>query len=316
MRPLLFTLSLFTLFTLPLPLQTPHSTPAASPRTPNSVPTASPQTPSHPISCSPVPHPHPIPHPHPAPGFITIPAGTYRIGKKGSSRNPPRTVHIPSFRIAIYETTNRQFAAFVAATHYITDAERHHNAMVFEPGLEEFRWMRDSTANWRWPNGITRGSIQDRMDHPVTCITYRDALAYCTWAKMRLPTLEEWEVACRAGTQTDYFFGSEDSRIGEYANIWHGRDHLKADSTDGYMYTAPVGSFKPNPWGLYDMYGNVFEYCTGKLSPAESPTTAHGRGGSWWCSRNSCHSFNSYSVGSINIHASFSNLGFRVVSQP
>jgi formylglycine-generating enzyme len=256
----------------------------------------------------------PPPRDHPNRGFMTVPAGTYSVGKKGSSRNPQRTVHINSFRIAIYETTNRQFAAFIAATHYVTDAERHHNAMVFEPGLEEFRWMQDSTANWRWPNGITRGGIQNRMDHPVTCITYNDALAYCAWAKVRLPTLEEWEVACRAGTQTDYFFGAEDSRIGEYANIWHGHDHLKADYTDGYMYTAPVGSFKPNPWGLYDMYGNVFEYCTGKLSPAESPSIAHGRGGSWWCSKNSCHSFNSYSIGSINIHASFSNLGFRVAT--
>lgn len=256
----------------------------------------------------------PAPREHPAPGFILVPAGIYTIGKEGSRKNPLRTVRIDSFRLAIYETTNRQFAAFVAATHYITDAERYHDAMVFEPGLEEFRWLRDSTANWRWPNGITRGGIQDRMDHPVTCITYRDALAYCAWAKVRLPTLEEWEVACRAGTHTDYFFGSEDSRIGEYANIWHGHDHLKADHGDPYLYTAPVGSFKPNPWGFYDIYGNVFEFCTGKLSPTESPTLAHGRGGSWWCSKSSCHSFNSYDIGSINIHASFSNLGFRVVA--
>ncbi|HET6256611.1 MAG TPA: SUMF1/EgtB/PvdO family nonheme iron enzyme [Puia sp.] len=270
------------------------------------------QHPPHPaqptIPCTPPPHNRPQPR------FITVPAAGYNIGKKGSSRNPPRTVHTGSFRIAIYETTNREFAAFVAATHYVTDAERHHNAMVFEPGLEEFRWIHDSTANWRWPNGVTRGGIQDRMNHPVTCITCHDALAYCAWAKVRLPTLEEWEIACRAGTRTDYFFGSEDSRIGEYANVWHGHDHLKPDHSDGYMYTSPVGAFKPNPWGLYDMYGNVFEYCTGKLSPTESPATAHGRGGSWWCSKNSCHSFNSYAIGSVNIHASFSNLGFRVVA--
>ena len=246
-------------------------------------------------------------------GFVMVPKGRYEVGRKGDLENPLRAVQADSFRIAIYETTNRQFAAFIKATGYVTDAERRHDAMVFHPGLPEFRWIRDSTAYWRWPNGINRGDISNRMDHPVTCISYRDVQAYCTWAGVRLPTLEEWEIACRARTRTDYFFGSDDKRIGEYANIWHGRDHMKADHGDEYMYTAPVGSFKPNSWGLFDMYGNVFEFCTGKLSPSESPAVAHGRGGSWWCSKNSCHSFNSYSVGKVRVHASFSNQGFRVV---
>ena len=246
-------------------------------------------------------------------GSVLVPKGEYQVGKKDSRQNPLRTVAVDSFRIAVYETTNREFAVFVAATGYVTDAEKRHNAMVFRPGLEEFRWIGDSTACWRWPNGISRGGIKDKMNHPVTSISYYDIRAYCAWAHVRLPTLEEWEIACRAGSKTDYFFGSEDSRIGEYANIWRGHDHMKADHSDGYMYTSPVGSFKPNPWGLYDMYGNVFEFCTGKLLPSESPTVAHARGGSWWCSKNSCHSFNSYSIGQVNVHASFSNQGFRVV---
>jgi sulfatase modifying factor 1 len=245
--------------------------------------------------------------------FAGVRSGVYLVGRKDDPRNPLRTVKLDSFRIAIYETTNRQFAAFVAATGYITDAEKRHDGMVFEPGLAEFRWLRDSTACWRWPNGKGRGGIGDRMDHPVTAISYRDVQAYCGWAGVRLPTLEEWEVACRAGTKTDYFFGKEDSRIGDYANIWHSRDHLTADHGDRYLYTSPVGKFKPNPWDLYDMYGNVFEFCTGKVLPGESPTLAHARGGSWWCSRNSCHSFNSNDIGQVNIHASFSNQGFRVV---
>lgn len=73
----------------------------------------------------------------------------------------------------------------------ITDAEKKKDALVFEPGLEELRWKNDPTACWRFPNGISRGGIDDKMDHPVTCISYTDIIAYCQWAKVRLPTLDE-----------------------------------------------------------------------------------------------------------------------------
>ena len=249
----------------------------------------------------------------PKDGFVLVPKGQYTIGKRNFLTNPLRKATVDSFYIAVCETTNRQFAAFVTSTGYKTDAERRHDAMVFAPGLPEFRWLQDSTACWQYPNGIVRGGITAKMDHPVTCISYSDILAYCSWARVRLPTLEEWEIACRAGTTTDYFFGDDDQKIGRYANIWQAHDHLSADSSDGFMYTAPVGSFAPNPWGLYDMYGNVFEFCTGKLEAKEKGNIAHARGGSWWCSAATCHFFNSYDIGRVNIHASFSNQGFRVV---
>lgn len=245
-------------------------------------------------------------------GFVDVKAGPYKLGKAGYLENYPRTVKLGAFEIARTETTNEEFGAFVKATGYVTDAERFHNAMVFEPGLKEFRWLRDPTASWRYPNGKTRGNISEKKDHPVTSISFHDALAYCKWAGVRLPTLDEWEAACRAGTTGDYFFGSDGSLIGQYANIWHGRDHLKADMSDGYMYTAPVASFKPNPIGLYDMYGNVFEFCTGRLPSDASKTAVHARGGSWWCSKNACCFFNSADIGTVNIRASFSNQGFRV----
>jgi sulfatase modifying factor 1 len=243
--------------------------------------------------------------------FILVPRGQYTIGKKSFPQNPFRKVRVDSFWIAVYETTNSQFAEFVSATSYVTDAEKKHNAMVFQPGLEEFRWIKDSTAYWRFPNGVSRGGIENKMNHPVTCISYEDILAYCKWASVRLPTLEEWEIACRAGSTTDYFFGVDDKKISIYANIWHGHDHMHADNSDGYMYTAPVGSFAPNPWGLFDVYGNVFEFCSGKIKTSESKTVAHARGGSWWCSKRACHFFNSFDIGSVNKHASFSNQGFR-----
>ena len=122
-----------------------------------------------------------------------------------------------------------------------------------------------------------------------------------------------WEVASRAGVETDYFFGSTPDQIGRYANIWHGRDHLKADYSDGYMYTSPVGKFLPNPWGLYDIYGNVFQFCTGHVASDRSTHVAHARGGSWWCSAHACCFFNSVDIGTVNVWASFSNQGFRVV---
>jgi sulfatase modifying factor 1 len=245
-------------------------------------------------------------------GFVLIPKGQYTIGKKGNLRNPYRLVKADSFWIAATETTNADFATFVAATAYKTDAERKQDALVYKPGVKEFEWVNDTTACWRYPNGIGEGGIDHKMDHPVTCISYSDILAYCKWAGVRLPTLEEWEIACRAGTKTDYFFGNNQPAINKYANIWYGKDHITPDSTDGYKFTSPVGSFAPNAWGLYDVYGNVFEFCTGKVSASESKTIAHARGGSWWCSRYACNYFNSYDIGRVNIHASFSNQGFRV----
>jgi formylglycine-generating enzyme len=245
--------------------------------------------------------------------YVLISKGIFTIGKKNHLLNPQRKVEVNDFYIAKTETTNQQFSLFVATTLYKTDAERMHNAMVFQPGLKEFEWIEDSTAYWRYPNGISRGGIENKMDHPVTCISFTDIQAYCKWAGVRLPSLPEWEIASRAGSDSDYFFGNNKEKIKLYANIWQGRNHLKADSSDGYMYTSPVASFAPNALGLYDMYGNVFEFCTGKLKESEKSTIAHARGGSWWCSKNACNFFNSYDIGRVNIRASFSNQGFRAV---
>lgn len=246
--------------------------------------------------------------------FVHIPKGEYWLGSREHQLNPLRKVSSPGFDIATTELTNRLFEKFVKATHYKTDAERLKNAMVFAPGLAEFRWLSDSTAYWRFPNGTSREGIADKMNHPVTTISYADAAAYCKWAKVRLPTLDEWEIASRAGAKTTYFWGDDPKQISEYANIWHGRDHLSADFTDGYMYTAPVASFKPNGFGLYDIYGNVFEFCEGTLkTDPENRKIGHARGGSWWCSNYACGFFNSLDVGRNNPHASFSNQGFRVL---
>lgn len=248
--------------------------------------------------------------------FIPVAAGTYTVGQQGHKLNPLRKVTVKAFSIGATEITNEQFARFVTATGYRTDAERMKNAMVFEPGLEEFEWLQDSTANWRFPNGRSRGNLDGKARHPVTTISYADIQAYCAWAGVRLPSFDEWEIASRAGSPDPYFWGKDKQQIGVYANIWHGRDHRIADSSDGYLYTAPVASFKPNAYGLYDVYGNVFEFCEGSLpTDPKGRKLAHARGGSWWCSKNACSFFNSVDIGRVSPHASFSNQGFRVVQR-
>src|ERR1043165_9725074 len=106
--------------------------------------------------------------------FVLVKKGTYTVGKKGHSLNPQRKVSVDDFYISKTETTNQEFKKFIEATGYKTDAERLKNAMVFKPGLKEFDWLEDSTAYWRFPNGISRGGIDNKMNHPVTCISYSD----------------------------------------------------------------------------------------------------------------------------------------------
>ncbi len=246
------------------------------------------------------------------PELVSIPENQYVLGEKHSILNPLRKIRVNAYMISKTEITNFQFEQFVKATGYVTDAEKFQNAMVFEAGLPEFRWINDPSAYWRFPNGKTRGGIEQKPNHPVTTISFQDALEFCKWADVRLPNLDEWEVACRAGSTGRWFFGEDRSQIIKYANIWHGRNHLKPDLTDGFQYTSPVGYFLPNKFGLYDMYGNVFEFCSGKLINDENPRRMHSRGGSWWCSKNSCSFFNSVDIGSVDIRASFSNQGFRI----
>ncbi len=246
--------------------------------------------------------------------FAEVPGGEYELGYLNNRFNLPHTITVDTFLISSTEITNRQFEEFISATAYITTAERFQNAMVFYPGLDEFEWVEDSTANWKYPNGITRGSIEDKMDHPVATISYYDAIAYCEWAGVRLPTVDEWEIASRGKTNSIFFWGNDTASITTYANIWTALDHRMEDKADKFIYTSPVATYKPNQFGLYDMYGNVFEFCADL--PVAFEKTDHiacTRGGSWWCSVNSCSSFNSVFVGRVEKEASFSNQGFRVV---
>ncbi len=246
--------------------------------------------------------------------FVSIPGGVYQVGSDESRSNKKRQVDVSSFDISMYEITNAQFKTFIDCTNYVTLAERLKNSQVFLPNIKEYHWVRDTTANWRYPQGLAFFCVDSMPNYPVTGIAMQDAMAFCQWAKMRLPTLDEWEIACRAGTSTTYYWGEDTSKINNYANIWMGKSHSAFYQDDPYCFAAPVGSFMPNQWGLYDMLGNVFELCSGSL-PSDKKYTVHARGGSWWCSLSTCGYFNAINIGGYHKKASFSNIGFRVVKE-
>ncbi len=249
-------------------------------------------------------------------GFVLVPAGTYELGKTNHRINPKRQVEAESFLISEAEITNAQWQVFIEETGYQTTAERFKNAMTFYVGLDEFKWVMDSTANWRFPFGEAEGGIEEKMDHPVTCISYYDIQKYCAWAKAELPTVDQWEIACRANTAGPYHFEGGRDSLNLYANIWQSETHKEVTVEEDYLYTSPVKSYQANPWGLYDMYGNCFEFCADRPEIwKDNEAVACARGGSWWCSSASCNFFNSNDIGTVNKRASFSNHGFRVVKK-
>lgn len=245
--------------------------------------------------------------------LVIVPRGTYAVGSAESLTNPARRVTLESFAIATKETTNAQFAAFVAATGFVTDAENQGIGKVALEGMADWKWEQVEGAHWRRPMGSRGPGWEELKDHPVTQISGADAEAYCRWLGVRLPTLDEWEVAARAGAATLYPWGKDyDPKM---ANTWDGRTHLKNTRLDGFVYTAPTGSFPANAWGLYDVIGNVFEYCSGipaGMPPKESARLIVGRGGSWWCSAGTCHFYNLMDIGQMDRRGSLSNQGFRI----
>lgn len=245
--------------------------------------------------------------------FILVPAGEYAVGAPGNAVNPKRKVTLTAFRIADAETTNAQFAEFVKKTGYVSDAEKTGFGKVCLEGMVDWQWEQVEGASWRWPRGRKGPAASTLPDHPVTQISGHDAEAYCQWLGARLPTLDEWEVAARAGQTALYPWGKayQDKR----ANIWNGDSHRENARTDGHVYTSPVRFFPPNAWGLHDVIGNVFEYCSGFPLGYQERRKAgmiSARGGSWWCSAGTCSFYNLVDIGSMVSRGSLGNQGFRV----
>ena len=250
-----------------------------------------------------------------------------RRKKFGNDQYPQHRVGISRpFRIGTYEVTRGQFAAFVQATGYKTEGERDGQGGVgIDPKTGKIK--RDKAFTWRNP-GFPQGD-----SHPVVCVSWNDAVAFCEWLSQkegktyRLPTEAEWEYACRAGTTTVFSNGDDPRKLVEVANILDEAytempPRPQPDLNDGYAGTAPVGSFHPNAFGLYDMHGNAWEWCQDRYdegyyghSPDTDPTgPPEGdrvtRGGAIDCPPRYCFSANRDRV---KASERVGNLGFRVV---
>ena len=234
--------------------------------------------------------------------MVFIPSGTFVMGGDSlwgrADEFPRHEVKVSSFYMDIHEVTNAQFRAFVDATGYVTTAERKPDweelkkqvpvgtprpadsvlvaaSLVFSPPKQPVSlnnssawWKWVSGADWRHPQGL-KSNIQGKDNYPVVQVSWDDAKAYANWAGKRLPTEAEWEYAARGGKpKSIYPWGNEPIDQGKLkANSWQGHFPNENTEKDNYERAAPVMSFPSNDFGLYDMAGNVWEWCNDWYRP-------------------------------------------------
>lgn len=281
--------------------------------------------------------------------MIRIPAGPFQMGSSdpdvvlGDGEGPVRQVELSEFTIAPTAVTNAQFAEFIEDIGHVTEAERFGWSFVFGDWAVAAAaiigtvagapwWAGVRGAYWRAPQGPGSG-VDDCLDHPVVHVSWNDAVAYCNWAGTRLPTEAEWEKAARGGLAGARFpWGNEFMPDGEHrANIWQGRFPGENNAEDGYRGTAPANAFEPNGFGLFNMAGNVWEWCSDWWSTdwhrAERPearvdpqgpatgTTKVIRGGSYLCHDSYCNRYRAAARTSSTPDSSTANTGFRTASE-
>lgn len=209
--------------------------------------------------------------------LVDIPTAEVRLGDpQGDANEVLKSVRIPAFRIMRYEVTNAQFQAFVVASGHVSDAERGHKAYVWTD-----KWRVVKGAQWRHPHGPA-DRLGGRKTHPVIQISARDADAFCAHYGMRLPSEDEWEYAARGRDARRYPWGNDTPRAKDDRRANFGTIACcAADASDGYLRTAPVGSYPQgvSPFGLHDMAGNVWEW-TSSPFPGQANFRVL-RGGGW-----------------------------------
>ncbi|MSR75134.1 MAG: formylglycine-generating enzyme family protein [Planctomycetes bacterium] len=295
-------------------------------------------------------------------GLVLIPSGDFLMGSaEGLADELPQVaVHVDGFRMSATEITNRMFRQFVRATGYMTTAEKTPDKAVLMAQLPEGAQEPDPTAlvpgalvhhagvGWEWVIGAQwcrplgpDSNIDGKEDFPVVQVSWDDAVAFCNWVGGRLPTEAEWEWAARGGlSAARYPWGDEEVLSPKpHANVWQGEFPVTDSGSDGFKGCAPVRSFAANGYGLHDMAGNVWEWCsdwyrgnsyallsqsgvrvsnpTGPEDfndPAE-PTIPKRvmRGGSFLCDVDVCHGYRCSARMKSSCDTGLNHLGFRVV---
>jgi formylglycine-generating enzyme required for sulfatase activity len=294
--------------------------------------------------------------------MVWVPGGAFWMGADDASIADAKPVHevkVSGFWMDRTEVTNRQFARFVKATAYLTVAERKPGpkdfpdappeklvpgSIVFTPPAGRVSlddplvwWRYVPGACWRHPEG-PGSTIEGKNDHPVVQICWYDAAAYANWAGKRLPTEAEWEYAARGKRARARYVWGDDRLPGgkRQANIWDGRFPDQNTVDDGFARTAPAGSFPPNGFGLSDMAGNAWEWCSDwyrpeyESTPGENPTGPTSsfdpdevnvpkrvqRGGSFLCSDMYCTRYLPGARGKGAPDSAATHIGFRCVLGP
>ncbi|MFD0772439.1 formylglycine-generating enzyme family protein [Streptomonospora algeriensis] len=275
-------------------------------------------------------------------GMVLLDGGQFLMGSEDDraypddGEGPVRTVELSPFWISPTAVTNAEFAAFTDATGYRTEAERFGWSFVFGGLLpDDFPptrgvvgtpwWRQVEGANWRHPAGPQSGT-DGIADHPVIHVSWNDAQAYCAWAGLRLPTEAEWEYAARGGLRGCAFpWGDELEPAGEHRmNVWQGVFPQENTRADGWYGTCPVDAFPANGFGLYNMTGNVWEWCSDRFAPDAAAadtrrdpsgpaegTRRSARGGSYLCHESYCRRYRVSGRQGISPDSSLGNTGFR-----
>jgi formylglycine-generating enzyme len=271
---------------------------------------------------------------------VSLPGGKFLMGTgyahgfPADGEGPVRAVSLPPFEIDTCPVTNAEFADFIDATGYRTEAEVFGWSFVFWSHIPAERftelvedtaahtpwWCKVPGAAWNHPEG-PGSSLDDRARHPVVHVSWNDALTYAAWASKALPTEAQWEYAARGGLEQKlYPWGDELEPGGRHlCNIWQGDFPQNDSALDGYAGTCPVDSFPANDYGLYSVAGNVWEWCAdwfhtdhSLASPGQGEAKVM-KGGSFLCHASYCNRYRVAARTSNTPDSSTSNIGFRCV---